>query len=400
MWQVRTGNRVHFWTDPWIPPDGARKPTPRPGINMEDRLIWVSAFIDPTRRSWRREELAIWCDDTSANLISQIYIPREGSLDELKWNPSKDGKFSIKCTYRALMPGFQMEQIAVHLALTDISCPLCLAPVESLHHFLLECAFTRAVWFGTSRGGLLHQAAHLSVHEWIEMWLSPPTDWPIEWDTWTEITFSLYWLSWKARCVWIFQNTISDSLRISRAINKIIAFETVFRNERISIKVPWGNKFGICTSCYFEIRRFYGMNHYGEYDAWKRTSAIATPFDFDQAQSVRPKGHCVVVQVTSKDPDDEFKPAGDKVQELSFKRHVFAFGESRALDIVNMVLGLKEMIHIWVEICINVDYTIDLLNVLEYRDNKIHTGWLDSRIAMRVRAERPSWYHVYCSKSN
>ncbi|URE13169.1 acetyl-CoA carboxylase [Musa troglodytarum] len=28
----------------------------------------------------------------------------------------------------------------------------------------------------------------------------------------------------------------------------------------------------------------------------------------------------------------------------------------------------------------------------EYRDNKIHTGWLDSRIAMRVRAERPPCY--------
>ena len=27
----------------------------------------------------------------------------------------------------------------------------------------------------------------------------------------------------------------------------------------------------------------------------------------------------------------------------------------------------------------------------EYRDNKIHTGWLDTRIAMRVRSERPPW---------
>ena len=24
--------------------------------------------------------------------------------------------------------------------------------------------------------------------------------------------------------------------------------------------------------------------------------------------------------------------------------------------------------------------------------NKIHTGWLDSRIAMRVRSTRPPWY--------
>ena len=32
------------------------------------------------------------------------------------------------------------------------------------------------------------------------------------------------------------------------------------------------------------------------------------------------------------------------------------------------------------------------LQASDYRENKIHTGWLDSRIAMRVRAERPPWY--------
>ncbi|XP_043698446.1 acetyl-CoA carboxylase 1-like isoform X2 [Telopea speciosissima] len=165
-----------------------------------------------------------------------------------------------------------------------------------------------------------------------------------------------------------------------------------------------------------EIRRFYGKEHGGGYDAWKRTSIVATSFDFDKAESVKPKGHCVAVRVTSEDPDDGFKPTSGKVQELSFKSkpnvwayfsvksgggihefsdsqfgHVFAFGESRALAIANMVLGLKE-IQIRGEIRTNVDYTIDLLHASEYRDNKIHTGWLDSRIAMRVRAERPPWY--------
>ncbi|KAM7516793.1 hypothetical protein LguiA_006376 [Lonicera macranthoides] len=165
-----------------------------------------------------------------------------------------------------------------------------------------------------------------------------------------------------------------------------------------------------------EIRRFYGVEHGGGYDAWKRTSVVATPFDFDKAESTRPKGHCVAVRVTSEDPDDGFKPTSGKVQELSFKSkpnvwayfsvksgggihefsdsqfgHVFAFGESRALAIANMVLGLKE-IQIRGEIRTNVDYTIDLLHAEDYRDNKIHTGWLDSRIAMRVRAERPPWY--------
>ncbi|KAJ4822501.1 acetyl-coenzyme-A carboxylase [Turnera subulata] len=165
-----------------------------------------------------------------------------------------------------------------------------------------------------------------------------------------------------------------------------------------------------------EIRRFYGMEHGGGYDAWRKTSVVATPFDFDKAESTRPKGHCVAVRVTSEDPDDGFKPTSGKVLELSFKSkpnvwayfsvksgggihefsdsqfgHVFAFGESRALAIANMVLGLKE-IQIRGEIRTNVDYTIDLLHASDYRDNKIHTGWLDSRIAMRVRAERPPWY--------
>jgi acetyl-CoA carboxylase/biotin carboxylase 1 len=50
--------------------------------------------------------------------------------------------------------------------------------------------------------------------------------------------------------------------------------------------------------------------------------------------------------------------------------HVFAFGESRALAIANMVLGLKE-IQIRGEIRTNVDYTIDLLNVNHYDDDKL-----------------------------
>lgn len=61
------------------------------------------------------------------------------------------------------------------------------------------------------------------------------------------------------------------------------------------------------------------MEHGGGYDAWRRTSLVATPFDFDKAESTRPKGHCVAVRVTSEDPDDGFKPTSGKVQvELLF----------------------------------------------------------------------------------
>ncbi|KAL5982107.1 acetyl-coenzyme-A carboxylase [Asimina triloba] len=111
----------------------------------------------------------------------------------------------------------------------------------------------------------------------------------------------------------------------------------------------------------YEIRRFYGMEPGGGYDTWKKTSISSTPFNFDEAESVRPKGHCIAVRVTSEDPDDGFKPTSGKVLELNFKSkpNVWAYFSVKAL---------------------------------EYRENKIHTGWLDSRIAMRVRAERPPWY--------
>ncbi|KAJ7569509.1 hypothetical protein O6H91_01G081500 [Diphasiastrum complanatum] len=164
-----------------------------------------------------------------------------------------------------------------------------------------------------------------------------------------------------------------------------------------------------------EIRRFYGRGG-GGHSAWHKTAVEAEQFDFDTAHSVKPKGHVVAVRVTSEDPDDGFKPTTGKVQELSFKSkpnvwayfsvksgggihefsdsqfgHVFAFGETRATAIANMVLGLKEL-QIRGEILTNIDYTVDLLHAREYKENKIHTGWLDSRIAMRVRTERPIWY--------
>lgn len=56
------------------------------------------------------------------------------------------------------------------------------------------------------------------------------------------------------------------------------------------------------------------MEHGAGYDAWRKTSVVATSFDFDKAESTRPKGHCVAVRVTSEDPDDGFKPTSGKVQ--------------------------------------------------------------------------------------
>ncbi|GBG75894.1 hypothetical protein CBR_g21136 [Chara braunii] len=170
-----------------------------------------------------------------------------------------------------------------------------------------------------------------------------------------------------------------------------------------------------------EMRRLYGQEGGGSLDAWQVLAAkpsLWTPFDFELTESavVKPRGHVVAVRITSEDPDDGFKPTCGRVHELSFKSkpdvwayfsvksgggihefsdsqfgHLFAFGESRAASSANMVLALKEL-HIRGEIRTIVGYCIDLLHTSEYQKNRFHTGWLDSRIAMNVRMERPPWH--------
>ena len=71
--------------------------------------------------------------------------------------------------------------------------------------------------------------------------------------------------------------------------------------------------------------------------------------------------------------------------------HLFAFGADRRAAIANMVIALRA-VHIRGEIHTNVDYTTDLIQDKEYVGNEIHTGWLDSRIARRIKAQRPPWH--------
>jgi hypothetical protein len=129
-----------------------------------------------------------------------------------------------------------------------------------------------------------------------------------------------------------------------------------------------------------------------------------------------PDGQVVAVRITSEHAEDGFKPTCGHVDELHFRStpevwgyfsvkpggqihefsdsqfgHVFAKGTTRAAAIRSMVVALKE-VKIRGEIRTLLDYVIDMLQEPEFLGNRIHTGWLDRRIAARVRVERPPWY--------
>lgn len=130
-------------------------------------------------------------------------------------------------------------------------------------------------------------------------------------------------------------------------------------------------------------------------------------------EPVSPHGHVIACRVTAENPDEGFQPTSGAIQELMFRNtpsvwgyfsvgasggvheyadsqfgHLFAWGETRESSRRSLVLALKEL-SIRGDIRTTVEYLIKLLEMDDFRSNRINTAWLDSLIAEKVTAERP-----------
>nr|AOE43261.1 acetyl-CoA carboxylase biotin carboxylase [Rostrostelium ellipticum] len=140
----------------------------------------------------------------------------------------------------------------------------------------------------------------------------------------------------------------------------------------------------------------------------------STPIDLHDLTKRRPaKGHCIAVRITGENPDEGFKPTSGKIQELTFRStpnvwgyfsvgalgglheyadsqfgHIFASGATREDARKAMVLALKE-ISIRGDIRTPVEYIVHLLGMEAFRNNEIHTGWLDRLIGEKILTPKP-----------
>lgn len=142
-------------------------------------------------------------------------------------------------------------------------------------------------------------------------------------------------------------------------------------------------------------------------------ASLDEKIDFATAQRAPPRGHVIAVRITGENPEEGFKPTSGDITELNFRSspnvwgyfsvgshgglheyadsqfgHVFARGINREEARKSMVVGLKE-ISIRGDIRTPVEYVIHLLETPEYKQNKIHTGWLDGLIASKVNSLKP-----------
>ncbi|KAL7520214.1 hypothetical protein ACHAWX_004953 [Stephanocyclus meneghinianus] len=148
-----------------------------------------------------------------------------------------------------------------------------------------------------------------------------------------------------------------------------------------------------------EIRELYGKNRF-EDDVSDGKSII----DFSTADRLPPYGHCIAVRITAENAEAGFKPTSGGIQELNFRStpnvwgyfsmdssgsihefadsqfgHLFASGMDREQARRNMVLALKEL-SIRGDISTTVDYISKLIELDDFIENNIDTGWLDGII--------------------
>eukprot|EP01130_Rhizamoeba_saxonica_P012625 TRINITY_DN5356_c0_g1_i1.p1 TRINITY_DN5356_c0_g1~~TRINITY_DN5356_c0_g1_i1.p1 ORF type:complete len:2154 (+),score=572.60 TRINITY_DN5356_c0_g1_i1:253-6462(+) len=169
---------------------------------------------------------------------------------------------------------------------------------------------------------------------------------------------------------------------------------------------------GLPLHCMSDIRVLYG------YDKWG-TSNI----NFDEPEHVpTPKGHVIAARITAENPDEGFKPTSGKMEALNFRSspnvwgyfsvtpsggvheyadsqfgHIFAWGETREQARYNLVVVLKD-ISIRGDFRTTVEYLIKLMETSDFKENKIHTGWLDRLISERITPDRPNVLEaVICS---
>ena len=152
-----------------------------------------------------------------------------------------------------------------------------------------------------------------------------------------------------------------------------------------------------------DIRKLYGSNKFED-----DYSTPETNIDFSTVPRNPPSSHCIAVRITAENAEAGFKPTSGGIQELNFRStpsvwgyfsmdssgsihefadsqfgHLFANGTDREEARRNMVLALKEL-SIRGDISTTVDYISKLIELDDFVNNNINTGWLDMLIKANV----------------
>ncbi|MCH91094.1 putative ribonuclease H protein, partial [Trifolium medium] len=241
FWTIGNGDRVNIWEDNWLPHQNGFKVWSKNQGNLDSNL--VKDLIDPTTQQWNQ------------NLINQIFLPFEAQQicqlplvdtnapDELTWFGTKEGVYTVKSGYHAVMNwnSVNIDHSGSHTLDTDpiwnhlwkqkitpkqtslvwrilnkalpvsdnlsskgIKCnPVCLRcnkGLETIDHVFMQCDWAKAVWFGSPMTINFNSLErNLSFTEWLSTVITNGVKECIA------ITAALNYNIWRARNLLVFQ---------------------------------------------------------------------------------------------------------------------------------------------------------------------------------------------------
>ncbi|EKX44597.1 hypothetical protein GUITHDRAFT_72035 [Guillardia theta CCMP2712] len=130
--------------------------------------------------------------------------------------------------------------------------------------------------------------------------------------------------------------------------------------------------------------------------------------DLDISHRNPPKRHVIAARITAENPDAGFRPTSGSIQELNFRvspqvwgyfsvfgrgavhefadsqfGHIFSSGSTRESARKHLVIALQDLT-IYGAIRTTVQYLIKMLELEDYKENRIDTQWLDGLIATKM----------------
>ncbi|KAL4346325.1 hypothetical protein GQ457_17G004530 [Hibiscus cannabinus] len=257
LWRVGNGLKISIWEDKWLPSlSGQRFVLRKPHLC---RVFRVADLMDISNRQWREDLLHSLFPDEVVKTIVYIPVGNSHVKDELIWENSKDGNYSIRTGYYLPFKNRNSTQNAcssndlsndkslwksiwnlkvpskikffIWKACLDIvptkgnlfkrfhgqfgggpSCPRCGECFESMEHTLFFCPFALTVWKFSDFGYEPEKIGFSGFGNWWKKLSTLNTKG--EFSDGLNILAFLCWHIWKSRNALVFSNVLESPVDV------------------------------------------------------------------------------------------------------------------------------------------------------------------------------------------
>ncbi|CAN6543407.1 unnamed protein product [Malus baccata var. baccata] len=209
-WQIMGGRDVRVWVDRWLPSLPSGHPEVLGAVAVSPNLR-VNSLICHESLEWDIDFLLPFIFEEAQLAIKCLPLGDFRCTDQLVWDASKNGKYSVKSGYRWLQLGSLASRdqrlprtrallkklwnlvwslpvpakirlffwLSLHRGLATRAilfrmrvsfspiCPICKCQDETIEHLFLQCPWVTAIWFG---GALNYRIDGDSISSWAD-WL-------------------------------------------------------------------------------------------------------------------------------------------------------------------------------------------------------------------------------------